>query len=147
MAIHIPFNHKPSTTSVQTTTHTVTSGKYARILCNWFVEASVDFNTANTVYTGFQVTNGFDNGTLEIWAKAGDIITFNVTAASASATGQPHYFIKDYTVLNITLNGSTFASFRAYASFNDWDRSAINTYSFGGAGGMDMYIEEYDVIS
>lgn len=151
MAYIIPFNHQPVATGSQSTTYTVPSGKYSRVVVTLnaavFMSASTSAAVAN-----FPPSGGSQNDSVvvEIWAKAGDAISFTSSipsAASSNSSGATDVkYLNGVTTSIAQLNGTAFAKARAAVTLITTNASGSQV-TIGGSVDGNLYYEEYNVIS
>lgn len=146
-----PFNHEPvNTTAIDAATYTVPSGKYARVVINYYLFAVPSTNLASSgVSQDFQaeIENLGKYGEVEIWLKDGDVVSWSGTNASGNigATAASRY-----TEIEFDLNGTIFKRIRDYVSgWGAYGNPPIlyDIATVTGGHSASFYVEEYNSLS
>lgn len=146
----IPFNFQPVSTSSGSGTYTVPAGKYARITVT--LNASVFMSSGSATTIGNFPSQGSsisDSVVIDVWAKAGDAISFTSSVpSSTSAAGTPSAvgFVSGTCTSSANLNGVAFGRARASTTLTS-SNSASSTVTVTGSVDALYYAEEYNVIS
>ena len=146
----IPFNFQPVSTGASTSTYTVPSGKYARVVISLSSEIGVQ-TTANP--SGAPVvgesffTDGSNSISKEFWLKATDSVSLSTTSGSGTITSGTNAQVqKSSCVASATINGTSVLVSRSTASAL-MQTAAAYIASFVGNPSASVYYEEYNVIS
>lgn len=167
--IVVPFNFQPVNTGRSTTTYTVPAGRYSRVIINIGLTASS--NLANATAASQAVAQGGSIGinsdtcseSIELWLKAGDVLSFTTTVASGSATWtlssmSSGVMYTDSTSASssatINLNAASLATFYATAQAvfsmvaTSVGSATSGTYAtFSGTSTVVITYAEFNVIS
>lgn len=147
--VHIPFNFAPINTGSTTSTYTVPSGKYARVLFSITSRTWIVPSTGNTDPNA----NCSDSNTVtgDIWLMSGDVVAMSSTIASGtftnpsgagatiSATGS--------SSTRLTVNSSEASRVESMVSFLFLSASSTPAVSLDGSASMSIFFQEYNNIS
>lgn len=158
MSQFVPFDHRPSATGQSSTSYTVASGKYARVVLSYsVVVTAATGDTTGTVSSiaAYNTNPQSCTGTLELWLKAADALTVSTSIASTSATlvaaGAGYYWdtTSDSSTVTVSVNATAIALFKATGTIsmaaNFAGASTISMGVFTGAADYRIHYEEYDV--
>lgn len=146
-----PFNHEPVETKAidGPSSYTVPSGRYARVVVNYYLFAVPNINLATGVSQTFQaeIENLGKYGEVEIWLKDGDVVSWSGTNASGNIGATA---ANRYTEIKFDLNGTTFKRIRDYIS--GWGAygnppSGFDVAVVIGGHSASFYVEEYNSLS
>jgi hypothetical protein len=143
----IPFNHQPISTGVGSSTYTVPSGKYTRLVVAVHTSAYGNVSQANQRVES--MSNDSNTVTQAYWLKAGDVVTVSTTSASASAspsTGATS-FLRSSSIASVLINGSTVIDSESYSHIEINNANTSVTVSISGNSSARYFYEEYNVIS
>jgi hypothetical protein len=142
----IPFNNQPANTGAGSSTYTVPSGKYTRLVVAVHTSAYGNVSLINQVV---DMSNDSNTVTQAYWLKAGDIVTVSTTSASASntpATGAV-VFLRASSIASVFINGTTVIDSESYSYIQTGSTIAGVTISISGNSSARYFYEEYNVIS
>lgn len=166
----VPFNNQPVNTGVTTASYTVPAGKYSRVIVTVGLTASVSKSPVASATTGaaaqagsYTANQGSFNDKLELWLKAGDVLSFTTSVASGAvsatsittvASGVYFRATSSSTQTTISLNASALATFYATAQIGFYYvpqttvvSTAVDIGTFTGAASVVTHFEEFNVIS
>jgi len=143
-----PFNHQPISTQRGSGTYTCPAGKYARVVITLAGYALGIPGTATVNPIHIAATSSSFNETVDIWVKAGDVITFSLVAAGSSTGAVAAGSVNGTSTASALYNGTSFAKFIAGAAATHAVQSAgTSTSDVTGASEVNWYAAEYNVLT
>lgn len=129
MSLFLPFNHRPSSTTVRTSSYSIPSGKYARVIV--------------------QVENGGSfsiNGSTALTSDDGDVISVGVSSSNPSYVVPSGYtFVGQAgggSVNGVTIDGNELFSTAGDSRYNQINAGGGSTVAVSSSGGT-VYLTGY----
>jgi len=142
-----PFNHQPISTQRGSGTYTCPAGKYARVVITLSGYALGAPGVAATDMSIAANSSSFSEA-VDIWVKAGDVITFNIGVASATTGAVAAGSTSGVSAAEAIYNGTIFAKFIVGASAaHAVNGATTTTSSISGAVEVNWYAAEYNVLT
>jgi len=143
-----PFNHQPISTQRGSGTYTCPAGKYARIVITLAGYALGIPGTYTAQPIHIAATSSSFNETVDVWVKAGDVITFSLVTASGSTGAVAEGSMSGASTASALYNGTVFAKFMAGAvATHAVQTSGTATSVLNGGSEVNWYAAEYNVLT
>jgi hypothetical protein len=149
----IPFNFQPvNSGTINNASYTVPAGKYARVIAT--VQASARASRTMTAVPNSYIHSGYggtDSKTVELWLRAGEVVTTTTTVASGTASNTintPASVVSASTaMLSVGGVGTCLVNVPALDTTAATAVAGQSTSTLGGQATVIYRYEEFNIIS